>query len=179
MEPGREEPMFIEHIKRSLAAIALLAGVGLLAACSGLSVSTERAPNADFTGRKTFAWVPNPQDGGRLDASIAGQRIHAEVEQALLAHGFTPASGQPPDMLVDYRVMLQERTEVSGGAGWGDISTYNYTVGTLIVMVQNPKDGLVLWRGIAEGTVPSAAGATGEDSKIPMAVQEMFARFPN
>ena len=168
-----------ERVKRSLAATALLAGVGVLAACTGVSVSTERAPNADFTGRKTFAWVPNPQDGGQVDASIAGQRIHAEVEQALRAHGFTPAGGQPPDMLVEYRVILQERTQVEGGPGWGGITTYNYTQGTIIVMLTNPKDGLVLWRGVAEGSVPSMAGATGEDSKIPIAIQEMFARFPN
>jgi len=168
--------MAIELVRRSLAATALVVG---LSACSGVSVSTERAPNADFTARKTFAWVPNPQDGGQVDTSIAGQRIHAEVDQALRAHGFAPAGGQPPDMLVDYRVILQERTELTGGPGWGGIQTYNYTQGTLILMLKDPKDGLVLWRGVAEGTVPSAAGATGENSKIPVAVQEMFAKFPN
>jgi hypothetical protein len=171
--------MFIEHFRRGLAATALLAGLGLVAACSGVSVSTERAPNADFTGRHTFAWVPNPQDNGQVDASIAGQRIHAEVDQALRAHGFTPAGTQPPDMLVDYRVILQERTEVTGGPGWNSVQTYNYLKGTIIVMLKNPKDGLVLWRGVAEGTVPSIAGASGEDSKIPVAIQEMFAKFPN
>ena len=171
--------MATDHVLHRLAATALLAGLGLLAACSGISVSTERAPNADFAARKTFAWVPNPQDGGKLDASIAGQRIHAEVDQALRAHGFTPAGALPPDMLVDYRVILQERTELTGGPGWGGIQTYNYTTGTFILMLENPKDGFVLWRGIAEGTVPSVGGATGEDSKIPMAVQKMFATFPN
>lgn len=172
--------MSIETMKRSLVATAWLVGVGWLSACSGVSVSTERAPGADFAGRKTFAWVPNPQEGGEVDASIAGQRLHTEVDQALRAHGFTPAaSGQAPDMLVDYRVVLQERTELAGGPGWGGVQTYNYTNGTLILMLKDPKDGLVLWRGIAEGTVPSAAGATGENSKIPIAVQEMFAKFPN
>ena len=171
--------MATDHVLHRLAATALLAGLGLLAACSGISVSTERAPNADFAARKTFAWVPNPQDGGKLDASIAGQRIHAEVDQALRAHGFTPAGSQPPDMQVDYRVILQERTELAGGPGWGGMQTYNYINGTLIVMLKDPKDGLVLWRGIAEGIVPSVAGATGENSKIPTAIQEMFAKFPN
>jgi hypothetical protein len=76
-----------------------------------------------------------------------------------------PATGQLPDMLVDYRVILQERTEVTGGPVWNGIQTYNYLKGTITVMLTDPKDGLVLWRGVAEGTVPSIAGARARTAR--------------
>jgi hypothetical protein len=51
----------------------------VLAACSPVSVSTSTAPNADFATLHTYAWEPNPPMGGTLDDSIAGQDIHAAV----------------------------------------------------------------------------------------------------
>jgi hypothetical protein len=168
-----------QRFRVALLAVAMLAGLGFVCACSGLNVSTERAPNADFTARKTFAWVPNPQMGGQMEVSIAGQRIRAEVEQALHAHGFAAAGSQPPDMLVDYRVILRQQTDLQGGARWGGVTTYHYTEGTLVVMLTNPGDGLVLWRGVAQGTVDSPAGDTGDGSRVAAAVQQMFAKFPN
>jgi hypothetical protein len=48
------------------------------------------APVTD--ARHTFAWEPNPQMGGKLDDSIAGQDIHAAVNDALEAHGRSPDS---------------------------------------------------------------------------------------
>jgi hypothetical protein len=170
--------MSIARQLRGLPAAAILAGLGLLAACSGISVSTERAPGADFSARKTFAWVPNPQMGGEMETSIAGQRIRAEVEQALRAHGFAPSGGPSSDMLVDFRVILRQQTDLQGGARWGGVSTYHYTEGTLVVMLTNPKDGLVLWRGVAQGTVGSG-GESGDGGKIQAAVQQMFEKFPN
>jgi hypothetical protein len=67
-------------------------------------VGTSTAPGADFSTRLTYAWEPNPQIGGSMDESIAGQDIHAAVNQALEARGVRLADGQPPDFLVDYRV---------------------------------------------------------------------------
>jgi hypothetical protein len=63
-----------------------------LVGCSPVTVSTSAAPGADFSTRHTYAWEPNPQMGGTLDDSIAGQDIHAAVNQALQTHGWTNVS---------------------------------------------------------------------------------------
>jgi hypothetical protein len=155
------------------AVAVLLALIG----CAPITVSTSTAPNADLSTRHTFAWEPNPQMGGKLDDSIAGQDIHAAVNQALEAHGFRPADGQPPDLLVDYHVRLQHESEITGGR-W-QVEEYHYTEGTLIVALADPKTKRFLWRGAAQSLVdPSASGAE-QAQRIRDAVQKMFANFPS
>ena len=160
-------------------ATALLAATLVGSACSNVAVSTQVAPDANLAGRRSYAWVPNPQMGGEVDASIAGQYIHADVDQALQAHGFSPSGGQPPDVLVEYRVMLREQMEIAGGPGWGGISSYNYTQGTLIVALTNPQTGLFLWRGVAQGIVDPPGEGASHPENIQAAIQKMFEKFPN
>ena len=158
---------------------AACAVVLLLIGCSPVTVSTSTAPGADFSTLHTYAWEPNRQMGGTLDDSIAGQEIHAAVDQALQARGFRPAAGQPPDFLVDYHVRLQHESEVEGGGRWGWVSTYNYTEGTLIVALVDPKSKLFLWRGAAQAVVDPSTGGAKEQQGIQTAVQKMFANFPS
>jgi hypothetical protein len=90
-----------------LCAVAMLL---ILICCAPVSVNTSTAPNADLSTRHTFAWEPNGQMGGELDDSIAGQNIHAAVDDALETHGFRHAAGEAPDMLVDCHVRLQNES---------------------------------------------------------------------
>jgi len=168
----------ISPLTRGLAG-ALLAAAVFASACSNVAVNTELAPNANFAGRRTYAWLPNPQMGGAVDSSIAGQYIHADVDQALQAHGFQPAGGQPPDMLVDYRVIVRQQMDIEGGPGWGGVSTYHYTQGTLIVALTDPRSGLFLWRGVAQGIVDPQGANSSRPENIQSAIQKMFAQFPN
>ena len=170
--------MSISPLTRGLAG-ALLAAAVFASACSNVAVNTELAPNANFAGRRTYAWLPNPQMGGAVDSSIAGQYIHADVDQALQAHGFQPAGGQPPDMLVDYRVIVRQQMDIEGGPGWGGVSTYHYTQGTLIVALTDPRSGLFLWRGVAQGIVDPQGANSSRPENIQSAIQKMFAQFPN
>jgi len=168
----------ISPLTRGLAG-ALVAAAVFASACSNVAVNTELAPNANFAGRRTYAWLPNPQMGGAVDSSIAGQYIHADVDQALQAHGFQPAGGQPPDMLVDYRVIVRQQMDIEGGPGWGGVSTYHYTQGTLIVALTDPRSGLFLWRGVAQGIVDPQGANSSRPENIQSAIQKMFAQFPN
>ena len=170
--------MSISPLTRGLAG-ALVAAAVFASACSNVAVNTELAPNANFAGRRTYAWLPNPQMGGAVDSSIAGQYIHADVDQALQAHGFQPAGGQPPDMLVDYRVIVRQQMDIEGGPGWGGVSTYHYTQGTLIVALTDPRSGLFLWRGVAQGIVDPQGANSSRPENIQSAIQKMFAQFPN
>lgn len=155
------------------AAIVLLVLIG----CAPVTVSTSAAPGADFSTRHTFAWEPNRQMGGNMDNSIAGQEIHAAVDEALEAHGFRPAEGQPPDMLVDYHVRLQNESEIEGGR-W-QVQEYHYTEGTLIVALADPETKRELWRGAAQQLVDPSASGDKQAQDIRNAVQKMFANFPS
>jgi Domain of unknown function (DUF4136) len=152
------------------AVAALLTLIG----CSPVTVDSSMSPTADFATLHTFAWEPNAQMGGTLDDSIAGQEIHAAVNQALQERGFRPAAGQPPDFLVDYHVRLQHESEITGGR-W-NVEQFNYTEGTLMVALVDPKTKLFLWQGNAQGLV-DPSGETAKD--IQTGVQKMFANFPS
>ena len=162
--------MRARRVRGFYAVAALLTLIG----CSSVTVSTGTSPSADFAKLHTFAWEPNPQMNGTLDNSIAGQEIHAAVNQALEAHGFRPAAGAPPDFLVDYRVRTRQESQLFGGR-W-DVQQYNYTVGTLMVALVDPKSKLFLWQGNAQGVIDPGGQPSPE---IKTAVQKMFAEFPS
>ena len=159
---------------RQVRGLCMVAALLALTGCSSMTASSSASPTADFSNLHTFAWEPNWQNDGMLDQSIAGQEIHAAVNEALEAHGFRPAAGEAPDFLVDYRVRTRNESEVFGRR-W-NVQQYNYTVGTLMVALVDPKTELFLWQGNAEGIV-DPAGATAKD--IRPAVQKMFADFPS
>jgi hypothetical protein len=154
-----------------LGAVALLLA---LIGCNPITVNTGASPTADFANLHTYAWEPNPQMGGTLDDSIAGQAIHSTVNDALEAHGFRPAAGAPPDFLVDYHVTERHESEITGGR-W-NVDEFHYTEGTLMVALVDPKSKLFLWQGNAEGVVNSGGVSSQE---IQKAVQKMFANFPS
>lgn len=148
----------------------------ILIGCAPVTVNASTAPNADLSARHTFAWEPNGQMAGELDDSIGGQNVHAAVNDALEAHGFRPAAGEAPDMLVDYHVRLQNESEIEGGR-WL-VQEYHYTVGTLIVALVDPKTKRFLWRADAQGIVYPSASGDKQAQDIRAAVQKMFANFP-
>jgi len=148
-------------MRAELPAVAVLP---TLIGCAPITVSTRTASNADLSMRHTFAWEANRRWAGNLDHSIAGQDIHTVVNEALEVHGFRPADGQPPDLLVDYHVRLQHESEISGGR-W-QIEEYHYTEGTLIVALVDPESKRFLWRGAAQGRAARSRGsASGSRSR--------------
>ena len=152
-------------------------GLVTLVGCAPVTVSTSTAPDADLSSRHTYAWEPNRQMGGNMDASIVGQDIHAAVNEALQAHGFRPAAGQPPDVLVGYHVRQQNESEIEGGR-W-NFQEYHYTEGTLMVVLIDPESKRFLWRGSAEQLVDPSASGEEQAQDIQNAVQKMFTNFPS
>jgi len=86
--------MTIANSTRQAALRTVLVSLFFLVACSNVAVNTELAPSADFAGRKTYAWAPNPQNGYFLWRGIAqgivdpqgggsgqGQNIQSAVQQ--------------------------------------------------------------------------------------------------
>jgi hypothetical protein len=174
---GADEEIEMDGCARGPRAMKLGAVALLLAliGCNPITVNTATSPTADFANRHTFAWERNPQMGGTLDDTVVGQEIHAAVNDALEAHGFRPAAaGESPDLLVDYHVKTQHESEITGGR-W-NVEQFNYTEGTLLVALVEPKSKLFHWQGNAQSVV-NAGGESSED--IQKAVQKMFADFPS
>ncbi len=61
----------------------------LLVACTGVPVSTDYAPDVNFSGLQSYAWLPRAEDAPvkdpEADNDLVRQRIQSAVEAQLQA----------------------------------------------------------------------------------------------
>jgi hypothetical protein len=162
----------------------LIAGLalGLLAAggCAGPKVLTDFDPSAEFSAFHTFAFsgLTDRDQGGVLNNSLMRKRIEELVGQQLTAKGLRQVGVEDrPDLYVHFWVGVKDKQSVQstgmpaggyygGRYGWrtgypgyygGNVTTYEYQEGTLIVdLAESSKNDLV-WRAMIVGTLKSSA----------------------
>lgn len=161
----------------------LLAAVILLCGCSSVSYNFDYDTEFDFSGIRTYAWAPLPDQAP--GENLTRRRIEAAVNDGLAARGYGQ-SGEP-----DLRVVVHLGTEdkidvVDWGYGYGrgwrggrrDISVYNYTQGTMILDMIDARSNEVVWRGTAIGVLSSNPTPQERTRKINEVVQKLLASFP-
>ena len=140
--------------------------------CSGPTVRTDFDPAADFTAFRTYAFagLTDVNQGGVLDNSLVRKRLEKMVGQQLSSKGLREVGmGDNPDLLVHYWVGLKEKQRIEStgptvgmygrrgaygwGAGYGGVTSYEYTEGTLIVDLVTPEKKELVWRGSMVGTL--------------------------
>jgi hypothetical protein len=176
-------------VGRLLLLIALLLG-----GCSQFAVHSERDPGADFTRRRTYAWLPlseaEPADQRVLDRYIDA-RIRTAVDTELRAKGYAPAGSAAPDLLLNYRLSTQPAAEMRGnpgshfiGAGWhgwpGANAVYakNYDEGTLYLAAIDPASRQMIWLGAASARILPWISLEKRAKRVDDAVHQILAPFP-
>ena len=174
----------------------------LLAGCSSMEVNVDYDPKGDFSGLKTFDWIPGPRkpsgDPRIDDNTILDRRIRGAVESELAAKGFRK-SAQSPDFWLAYHVTLDKRQSVTTlnnyhgyGPGWGwdyysppyaskrrsETFVYEYEAGTLLLDVVDPDGRDLIWRGSAMDEVNFSATPSAKEQQINEAVRRMLEKFP-
>ena len=142
-------------------------------------VNVDSNPSAPFASYKTYAWVtgttaPNP---------LNDQRLHASVDQRLMARGLTQNAASP-DLVVITHVTTQEHHELvptgfAYGPWWGGYGgAYIDTLveGTLIVDFYDARTKQMVWHGVA--TASASEKPTKNMEKMNKALDKMFAKFP-
>jgi hypothetical protein len=158
-------------------ALGLLAGGG----CVGPKVQTDFDSSAEFSAFRTFAFtgLTDRDQNGVLDNSLLRKRLEEMVGQQLTAKGLRQVGLEDhSDLLVHFWVGVKDKqrvesTGVRGGAyggryGWrtgyygGEVTTYEYQEGTLIVdLVESSKKELV-WRAMIVGTLGNSPEKNAE-----------------
>ena len=178
-----------------VAFVALALGAG----CSGISVSSDFDPAADFSKLKTFAWQDPPQGmegwSGRV-SQLTHERIRSAIDDTLVARGYAKAaSPESADFEVTYRAAVKREIEAypattsvgyghygRGGYGYGygyggtEIRTYDR--GTLVIDVFDPRAKKLMWRGTAKGTVDEDRSPEEREERVREAVAMVLERFP-
>lgn len=162
-------------------AIALVA-----MACGGVKIQPQ--PGADLGDRLTYSWAPdtalNQRLGTRERLRQLDHALRQAVDEELMRRGYQQIASGGTDMIVTYRVLLEDKSPRSlrdyadyrsegGTLGVGE-ALGGYTEGTLIVELIDGPTRQSLWRSSATA-IPDIKG---QGERLPGVVQEMMAPLP-
>jgi len=183
----------VRRAGRSCAALLTL-GLAMSVGCSGVRVTTDFDPDAEFSGFKKYAWLPDePGQGGdpRLHNDLIDARVRSSVDRGLADRGFEKVSLASANFLVTYYLGLETRIDVQtvhssfrySRRGWSgsvgtDTRVRQYERGTLLLDVLDPGSTRLVWRGSADSRVNSRSDPARRDQQIDAAVQSILNRFP-
>jgi hypothetical protein len=162
----------------------------LLGACaSGPFVHTERDPAASFERYRAYAWKQEPPIGNPL----LKQRIVGAIDGELAGKGWRLVPEPEADVVLVGNVSARDEQTVDAfydgtdWSGWGwsrqmyplglrHVEVRTYKIGTLVLDLFDARTKRAVWRGEAEGTVPTSPAR--RDEAAMQAVHAMFADFP-
>ena len=148
--------------------LALLASL-LLAACSGIRVSQDYLPEADFSQLKTYRWDPAlvaKEQQVENNNPLLNLRIHKAIDRKLTSMGYQLVDSDKADFRVSYQTQVQPRIESDGATGsfaigfgnighFGAIGIHTGNIitekdeATLVIDIIDDASGKLLWRGVS------------------------------
>jgi hypothetical protein len=175
-----------------------------IAACGGLKVRAEHDRSADFTGLRTYAWMPDSQEtpgDPRVDNRDVDERIRAAVDRQLAARGYEHGPAESADFWVTYHAALAGDLETQtvnrsydaapgwsygtgrgGRYGWspGASGAYvpQYRKGSLIIDFVAPQTKTLIWRGSAEAKLEISTTPEEQERRLQDAVRRIIEQFP-
>lgn len=173
--------------------------IAALCGCAGMAITSDYDPAASFSGLKTYAWLPDPEKkpvGLHGENPLLDAYIRKTVESQLVAKGYEKHAPETADFLVGYNGSLVSKMSVTAlnsyydypqGWGWNyapgyysaaaGTQVYEYTEGTLIIDVANPKTRQLIWRGSAKTELDRHPSVEEKKDKINKAVRRILDRF--
>lgn len=161
-----------------------LAVSGCATRAPDVSVWSLQSPHLGFPTAKSYAfagptgpihdptgvWAP---PGFDLEAAL-----RPLVEAELADRGYVPAQSAPW-VTIHYEVLADDARVGAAASRLGELKTAKpIGVGSLIVDVDDPATGRVLWRGAAVGGVKAARPVEEIDERLHYAIEEIFSGFP-
>ena len=184
-------------MKTYLNALALILTAGLLAACSGISVTQDYAPTADFSALKTYRWDPalREKETNVNGNPLLNSRIHSAIDRKLAAMGYQLSTDKKSDFSVSYQTEMRQRltsdgtsSSVSVGFGtFGNFGAIGLGTGatvrdedeaTLIINILGSQDNSLLWRGSSKRYVYAYDDPEELTKIINQYVDAILAQFP-
>lgn len=178
-----------------LKSLTLLSMVFLLAGCaSSPDITVDYSP--DFHSKNVSSYyLALGTDYGNL----SDQRIIAAINTQLESRGLVAAPKDQAEVWVSYHVVTQDRTKVSSyntmnsyggyghgygsyyGGGWGtspEVRVRQYTNGTLLIDLINPKTNKTVWRGTGTANISTKRTSDEKvalvDSYVAAIIEKMY-----
>ena len=182
--------------------LLMVMSITALSACTTIEVGSDFDPSVDFSGFRTYAWIPGPQKrtgDPRIDNPLLDKRIRRAVVAQLTAKGYTQKTSGTPDLWVAYHAAVERKMDVRTmntyygyGRGWGwdygyrqgpayswpETHVYHYDEGSLILDIVDPATRQLIWRGSAQAEVNRSTTAEKRDQRLNEAVRRILEQFP-
>ena len=169
------------------AAATAAAAAAIAVACAPITVTTYTGRDADVAAYRTFAW--DRSDGGvpgdpRLDNNdLFHDYVRHAIERQLVSRGYEPTALQP-DLYVRYQSSARQQTRVSdsrtaAGRPCDGCSVEVYDIGTLLIDLRDARSGALVWRGVAESTLPDQVNRQDHlEQTVERVVERILAELP-
>lgn len=170
----------------------LFAGAGAalaVAACSGISTTSDWDESYDFSSLSTYAWMAQGLEAGVSEIML--RRMYVAVDDELATKGFTLTEPDQADFLMAYHTGTQDRQQYDtygyGAGGWwggywgGGMTTTTvrtYTEGTLILDMISREENELIWRGSASKTIDEMDSPEQRVKTVQAAVAKLLKDFP-
>lgn len=176
--------MSIRFLCKALGLAAALSAAGCASRAPDVSAWSLQSPHLGLPTAKTYAfgkptgpihdptgvWAPASFD---LEAAIR-PLVEAELADRGYARAETGAW-----VAISYEILETQAQVESAAQRLGELKTAKpIGVGTLILDVDDPATGRVLWRGAAVGDVNATRAVEQIDERLRYAVEEIFRGFP-
>jgi len=182
--------------------VPIAAVVGLAACASAVQVRTALSPDASLSGLRTFRVQPTPKPSiasaqstsdPMLVNSISNRALRSDLQQGFEKLGYA-INDSTPDFCVAYYASTNQRLDIRTydygysfrprwWRGWGprygtmyEPMVTQYTQGTVIVDVFDPKNKELLWRG--QGVAAVSDNQDQYVQGLQATVAAILAKFP-
>jgi hypothetical protein len=170
----------------------------LLAACSGLQVTSDYDKTENFDEHKTLEYYGWQDESDQILNRFDKERIEEAFGNEFRKRGIEVVE-ENADIIVSLFIVTKEKTQTTAntthmgggygghygygpGYGWGTghssttISEYEYTEGTLIVSVYDAKEKKLVWEGVGKGTINE--NPKKREEGIKRAAAAIMAKYP-
>lgn len=168
--------------------VFLIMAVLLLTGCAARSV-TDYDSAVVFGNYGSWAFAPVKQDGDFT--SLDDRRVQAAIERAFNRQAMRKLAVDEADLLVDWRIVQEERLEQSGvglglgfgrgNFGWGISApppVREVTEGKLVVRLADRRTGEVVWQASSRRYLRENQSPDTRRKIIDEVVSDMFSQYP-
>ncbi|MBK7977598.1 MAG: DUF4136 domain-containing protein [Deltaproteobacteria bacterium] len=161
-----------------------MALVGCATRAPDVSVWSLQSPHLGLPTTKTYAFSKSTgpiQDPTRVWAP-PGFDLEAALRplvEAELADRDYALASEAPWVTISYEILADQAQVDSAAKRLGELKTAKpIGIGTLILDIDDPASGRVLWRGAAVGGVNAGRSLDEIDERLHYAIEEIFRGFP-
>jgi hypothetical protein len=193
----------LNKMKKLMSVFAVFLMLVIIHGCSSLKVTSDVDNRVDFSQIKTFEYYGWAEDSDKLLTTLDKERIESAFANEFKKRGMSYVENGG-DAIVALYIVAEQKTQTTAtttgmggtyggygyggyygygpGWGWGGGMTtttyrdYDYTEGTLVISMFNPKTENLIWTSVGTKTVGENPQA--REKRIPKVVAAIMSKYP-